>query len=398
MQPGKQVVHHQGMTITSPAPTDQPPSPFDRMFELAHGLGPVLAEGADTRDRDGAFAADGITALRDAGYLAGPVPASLGGAGASLSDVVWAQAELARHDASIALASAMHLHVTCTQAWRARRDAPGAVALLERIAGGLIVASTGGNDLTRPSARATPVDGGYQVSGRKRFVSLAPIAGAMATFAAVERDGAEPEIIGFGLPLSSPGVTVVGTWDALGMRATGSHDIVLDDVFVADAQVTARRPWDRLDPPLIVALAHAIPIISAVYLGILESLRDDAITVALAAGRRDAAAVHLAGRLDTACRTARWSLAGALADIGEDPAPELATFTTVEQAKHAVLAAGKEVVEAALELAGGVAYRKGHRMERAVRDSFAAVFHPVGPAATLVHVGAVALGVDAARL
>src|SRR5690606_8122225 len=35
----------------------------------------------------------------------------------------------------------------------------------------------------------------------------------------------------------SPGVTVVETWDALGMRATGSHDLVLEDVFVEDGDL-----------------------------------------------------------------------------------------------------------------------------------------------------------------
>ena len=36
---------------------------------------------------------------------------------------------------------------------------------------------------------------------------------------------------------SSPGVTVVETWDTLGMRPTQSHDTVLDGVFVPDSHV-----------------------------------------------------------------------------------------------------------------------------------------------------------------
>jgi alkylation response protein AidB-like acyl-CoA dehydrogenase len=212
----------------------------------------------------------------------------------------------------------------------------------------------------------------------------------------VSQPEGEREIIGFGLPMSSDGVTIDETWDALGMRATGSHDVILDDVFVADAQITARRPWDRLDAPLIVALAHAIPIISAVYLGVLTSIRDAAVSAAT--GKSDLASIHLAGQLDTACQSARWNLVGALADLGPDPAAELHSFTIVQQAKHAVLTAGRDIIPAGMELVGGAAYRKGHHIERAVRDSLASTFHPVGPEATLIHVGQSVLGLDATRL
>ena len=57
----------------------------------------------------------------------------------------------------------------------------------------------------------------------------------------------------FGLPLAAEGVRVDETWDSVGMRGTGSHDLVLEDVFVSEVQVTARRTWGVLDRPLLVA-------------------------------------------------------------------------------------------------------------------------------------------------
>ena len=66
----------------------------------------------------------------------------------------------------------MHQHVTCFTAWRYRRGLPGAEATLRRIADEQIVlVSTGGGDFTHPAGEAVAVDGGYRVSGRKRFVS-----------------------------------------------------------------------------------------------------------------------------------------------------------------------------------------------------------------------------------
>jgi len=48
------------------------------------------------------------------------------------------------------------------------------------------------------------------------------------------------------------------TWDTLGMRGTGSHDVELRDVFAPDERVLARRQYGRIDPPLQVILSVAI--------------------------------------------------------------------------------------------------------------------------------------------
>ena len=94
-------------------------------------------------------------------------------------------------------------------------------------------------------------------------------------------------------------------------------------------------------------------------------------------------------------RVAAWALDGALAFVGDDPAPSMETFAAVMAAKREIALAGIDVCDLAMEVAGGAAYFKGSPIERAYRDIRAAKFHPLNLEASLVHAGRVALGVPA---
>jgi len=91
-------------------------------------------------------------------------------------------------------------------------------------------------------------------------------------------------------------------------------------------------------------------------------------------------------------RVAGWALDGALAAVGDNPAPSMETVAAVMAAKREIAEAGVEVVDLAMELAGGAAYRKGSRIERAYRDIRGAKLHPFNPEETLLHAGRLELG------
>jgi alkylation response protein AidB-like acyl-CoA dehydrogenase len=189
------------------------------------------------------------------------------------------------------------------------------------------------------------------------------------------------------------GVTVHDNWDALGMRGTGSNDVTIEDVFVPDERVLADRPYGVVDPPLQVICAIAFPIISAVYLGVAEGAAEDAIAVVQASGKADDPIVQRGvGLMRHRLRVAGWALDGAVAAAGDDPTPSMETVAAVMAAKREIALAGVEVTDLAMELAGGSAYRKGSRIERAYRDVRGAKLHPFTPEATLVHAGRLALG------
>jgi alkylation response protein AidB-like acyl-CoA dehydrogenase len=366
----------------------------DQLRSRAATVGEEIAHHAERHDRDGTFVDEAFHALRAAGMLALAVPSELGGMGASIREVAMVQRELAHHCGSSALASAMHQHVVAFTAWRYRRELPGAEATLRRVAEeGIVLVSTGGADLTHPRGSATKVDGGYLVSGRKVFASQAPVGTVLSTMFAFDDPEQGLRVLNMAVPIATEGVEVLDTWDALGMRGTGSHEIELRDVFVPDERVLANRPHGVIDPPLQVILSIAMPIVTAAYLGVAEAAYTAAVEGARATARADDPLVQRqVGLMAHRLQVAEWALERALDEVGDDPAPSIHRVAAAMAAKREVALAGIEVCDLAMDVAGGASFSKGSVIERAYRDIRAAKFHPLSPEATLVHAGRLALG------
>jgi alkylation response protein AidB-like acyl-CoA dehydrogenase len=374
--------------------TTQLDTPTDRTVELvarAAACGPVLAENAARHDRDGSWIEASFEHLREQGILRFAVPTELGGEGATIANLAMVQRELAKHCGSTALASSMHQHVTAFTAWRFRRGLPGAEATLRRVAEeAIVLVSTGGGDWTRPRGEAIKVDGGYRVSGRKQFASQSPAGTVLSTMFVYDDPERGKRVLNVAVPISSEGVVVHDNWDTLGMRGTGSNDVTLENVFVPDERVAADRPYDTVDGPLQVIASVAFPIICGAYLGVAESAYEYA--VATAAHPEDATVQRQIGLMHHRLQVATWALEGALAVVGDDPTPAMATFAAVMEAKREIALAGIEVCDIAMEVGGGPAFFKGSPIERAYRDIRAVKFHPLTPEATLLHAGRLALG------
>lgn len=87
-----------------------------------------------------------------------------------------------------------------------------------------------------PTGRGVPADGGVRVTGRWSWATGAMDADWMIVGALVEReDGIDPALV----VLPADQVEVVDTWHTAGMRGTGSHDLVVDDVFVPAHRLVA---------------------------------------------------------------------------------------------------------------------------------------------------------------
>ena len=378
--------------MTSTQQSDRIGSRESALVARAAACGPLLGSHAARYDIEGTWAHESFEHVREHGLLAIGVPTELGGQGATIRELAMVQRELARHCAATALASAMHQHVTAFTAWRYRRNMAGAEATLKRIANeGIVLVSTGGGDFTRPKGTAIKVDGGYRVTGRKPFASQSPAGTVLSTMAVLEDPDQGLRVLNLAIPFSSDGVSIDPTWDALGMRGTASHDVVLEDVFVPDDRVLANRAHDVLDPPLQVIVSIAMPIISAVYLGLAQSARDHAVKTV----RRptDPVVQRQVGLMDNRLQVAAWALDGALSVVGDDPAPSMETVAAVMTAKREVALAGLEVCDLAMDVAGGAAFYKGSPIERAYRDIRAVKFHPLTLETTLLHAGRLALGV-----
>jgi alkylation response protein AidB-like acyl-CoA dehydrogenase len=140
-----------------------------------------------------------------------------------------------------------------------------------------------------PPGAAIPVDGGYRLSGRWPFASGCQHATWFVDTALVMVDG-QPQMGPHGEPVmlmllypASEG-KIVETWDSLGMRGTGSHDIVADGVFVPNHRAAPMRPFEDLPPAFGGPLYRlgVLPTIlgnPVVALGIARTAIDEAVEV-----------------------------------------------------------------------------------------------------------------------
>ena len=88
-----------------------------------------------------------------------------------------------------------------------------------------------------------------------------------------EDDEPEPRVGRFLVPAGLPGTRIVETWDHLGLRASGSHDVIFDDVvFPLDHEVDVRQPEDWRAPDSRRRL-HAF-FVAAIYNGVARAARD----------------------------------------------------------------------------------------------------------------------------
>ena len=343
---------------------------------LARELGPRFAEQAEAHDADDSFVAANFEVLREHGCQSIQIPVELGGAGASYSEVCAFLRELAHFCPSTALAHSMHQHLVSALVWRFRQDGATEKTLRRVAAEQLVLVSTGASDWIDSSGEAVAVEGGYRISGRKIFGSGSPAGHVLVTSARLQTDDGT-EALHFPIPFSAEGVEIADTWRAHGMRGTGSHDVVLKDVFVPEEAVTLRREAGVWHPQFDVIACVALPIVMSVYRGLAETAAEEAIRLAAKrAGDRNVQL--LVGEMTNALETTRMAVDGmiALANDG-DFKPEAERTNGVVVRKTIAARAAIETVEKAVEAVGGAAFYRKCRLEQWLRDVRAAHFHPM---------------------
>ncbi|HEX5139889.1 MAG TPA: acyl-CoA dehydrogenase family protein [Dehalococcoidia bacterium] len=390
------------------------------LVRIAEALAPQFAERALEHDRDGSYPFEAIASLKEAGYFLAPFDGSLGGLGVvSVHDLAVASSRLAQGDPSVAIGVNMHLSVAGNLArrWRMAKASGNERRLqimtstIRSIVEDATVIATAtsepGQDLGRPSTTATRVENGWLINGRKIFGTMSPAADLF--FVSVGFPDADGnQMFGYvRVPAAAPGLTILNDWDALGMRASGSHGLRLENVLVPGNALPGGFPAGRLtsgyiEGNLTAGLYHA-----AASLGIAESAH--ALAVDSLARKRDRGSDSrpseitdiAANSIDLSAMRASLSRAGDLIDdaFARYPASDVpfedavCLFAEVQASKAFVNRTAQAVVDRALALSGGAGFMSGHPLSRAYRDVRAGAFmHPLGANRALEFLAEAALG------
>lgn len=218
-------------------------------LERARNLAALFAGEAAEHDRTGAFPFANFRHLHEAGLLRLRTPRHFGGAGAGLAEAAQVIGAIAQGDPATALVLAMqyiqHAGIARNARWPEHlkeclfREGVAEFSLINglRVEPDLGTPARGG----LPETIARRCNDGWHLTGRKIYSTGAPILSWYAVWA--RTDEAEPRVGTFLVPAGLLGTRIEETWDHLGLRASGSHDVVFDEVFVrAEHAVDVRSP------------------------------------------------------------------------------------------------------------------------------------------------------------
>ncbi|WP_224244715.1 acyl-CoA dehydrogenase family protein [Hyalangium gracile] len=264
---------------------------------------------------------------------------------------------------------------------------------------------------TRPMGRAVVAEGGYRVSGRWSLVSGCELAEWIPVMSIII-EGSAPRMMAPGVPemrmayVPRGSYRIVDTWHVGGLRGTGSHDVVVEDVFVP-----AERTFSFFDPVRIDRPLFQMPWVSTVgawcagiCLGIARTATDTLLELATSKspvdpgpGLRDRPSVQaMVASSSASLEAARLLLIDALGDVWATCSRGAAS-TEMQRARlwggtiHAVRTA-KATVTSMYEAAGATALYNECLIERAHRDIHAVTQHIVLAQSWMEEAGRVRLG------
>ncbi len=404
--------------------------PGKRMVELGEQHAEDFATRVAEHDRDGTFALENVQAMKKSGFSAGPVPQELGGLGVtSVYDSIVVMNRLGRSDPATALAFNMHLNRVMGMA-RAFRNAIAAgnearqlklEPILRKIgAGEIIVAvanSERGADMRTSQTLATRVEGGWLFNGSKRFATGSTAADLLSLRAQYENEAGERRLAVALVPTNRPGLKIIENWDGMGMRASGSHDVVLKDCFIKDEEFDDIGQYGRFNAQFLAANGVTLGLAS-IFLGIAETAQKMVVNSIRTQNQAEATSKHQAhypmNQINAAENeielAASRGILGRAAQTHDDfyhtglnvgPSPRVSddqAFEIIKNtacAKKFVMERAVGIVDRALTLSGGAGFVNGNALSRLYRDVRAGPFmQPWASSQAMELIGKVTMGID----
>jgi alkylation response protein AidB-like acyl-CoA dehydrogenase len=372
------------------------------VLDAARALRPRLLDERDRIEADRRLPADVAKELAGAGLFRLSLPRAYGGLDRTPMESMEVFEELARTDASVAW---------CVWNGNAYWTAPqlSETAAAEIFSDpNLIVANS-----TQPKGRAVAVAGGYRVSGHWSLVSGCQISDWIQLNCLI-CDGEQPRLTGAGTPqlrflfCRTADCRILDTWTAGGLRGTGSHDVVVHDVFVPEHHAAAFT-----DPPALAdpryrfpSWTREIPGLGAIALGIARGAIDALVELARAKRpersaqtlSEDRGAQARVAQAEALVASARLFLFDAVARLWTDVAsggePSVEGRAQVRLASCHALAGAVQTVDLAYLTGGATSLYTSSPLERAFRDVHAMTQHVAVHPRVMETVGRVLFGLE----
>ncbi|WP_225859348.1 acyl-CoA dehydrogenase family protein [Streptomyces albicerus] len=363
-----------------------------------------LAELAVPYDQSGAFPAESIQVVHEAGLLTATVAERYGGRGARVEQTARILHTLGRGDPSVALIAAMTLNTHAREAvqplWpeelyaRVLKESRERPVLINHARVEPDLGSPARGGLPATVARRAP--GGWSISGDKRFVTGAEGLDWFLVWSTTDEPHAR--VGTFLVPGGTSGVEITDRWDQLGLRASGSHDVAFRDVEIPYEHVSGLGPHGPASEQDNRAGAALHLPLAALYLGVARAAQGFFHT--FAHQRVPANLGHPVARTERFRRTAgeielllaaaeQLIFDGAERVDADDSSytPEQALGARVLADRHAV-----QAVELAVRLLGNPGLARGNPLERHFRDIQCAPVHAPQEDVSLLAIGTKALG------
>lgn len=358
-----------------------------QLVQRAAELAERFAERAFRHDQEGSFPFENMAELKASGYVTLTVPREYGGEEISLYEMLLIQEKLATGDGSTALSIGWHmglmLHYRTTRSWPKElfqsfcREVVENGTLLNHLSTERLAGSPSRGGI--PQTEAVKTEGGWHITGRKTFSTLSPILDTFLVSARI----AETDLVGDFLVRRSERVSIEETWNTLGMRATGSHDVILDRAFVPDDALIRKSVIGEKRPVPIDGQAWLLHI-PACYLGIAQAARDFAVSFAktyqptsLPSPIADLPTVQQQiGMMESELLVARHLLYAIADRWDKQPEQRMSLAPEYGLVKYVATNQAISIVDKAMRIVGGTSLSRSLPLERMYRDVRAGLHNP----------------------
>jgi alkylation response protein AidB-like acyl-CoA dehydrogenase len=382
-----------------------------QLRERCRDLAKDFATRSNAHDRDASHPTENYDRLRQEGFLELSIPKEFGGTGVGFLGHTLAFEALGQGCPSTALSFNMHASVVMPLL-----DSPEVTPQAKRHVADLVV--SGKHLIAGNYSEATStallgerwldtivrrVEGGWQITGRKMFASMLQAADYCLVLARPDT-ATVPSAGAFVLiPRNAPGRSVIANWDVMGMRATRSDSLVLEDCRLVEDAVVYQSEDIRTFRRETSSWAWGS--YTSVYLGVAGAAYDELVRVVRARqvpGYAQPLAYHPDVRRQVAQLSAELEAARLItyrsAWLYDTEGPTEETTAALFRAKYVVGEAVAKIVRVALTLSGSHGIFKGGRIEQLFRDGALGALHAPPSDFCLWNMGIHELGLDPAEV